>query len=129
MTVVGLVREADVLSPVDTLLEVAQSIEEGSAGAVVVVDGGDLVGIITSRDLARAASDEVGFELTRIEEYMTDSPVTVKTEADEPEALRAMLEGGFDHLPVLDADGDVKGVITLGDVAKVLAKAPSSKGS
>lgn len=126
MTVASLVREADVFAPSDTLLEVAQSIEEGSAGAVLVVDGGEIVGIITSRDLARAAADEVGFELTRIEEYMTDSPVMIDADADEAKALRVMLDGGFDHLAVLDDDGDLAGVVTLGDVAKSLASSKSS---
>src|SRR3989304_5328367 len=88
----------------DTLADAAREMEDAVLAAVAVLEGGVLVGIITERDLVRAASDGAPFDRTPIEEYMTASPVTMPPQAEAGDALRLMLDGGFRHLPGLDGD-------------------------
>jgi CBS domain-containing protein len=111
----------------DTLADAAREMESNSLAAVAVCEGGVLVGIATERDLVRAASDGAPFDLTTLDDYMTASPVTLPADADPDHALRLMLDGGFRHIPLLDSDEDVVGMVTMRQLIRALlaAKAPA----
>jgi CBS domain-containing protein len=99
--------------------------EENNVAAVAVCEGGVLVGIITERDIVRAAADAAPFDRTPVEDYMTASPVVFSPDDDPAAALAAMLDGGFRHVPVVD-DDDVVGVLTMRSiVARTLVPAPA----
>jgi CBS domain-containing protein len=87
------------------------------SGSVLVVDTRQrLVGIFTGRDavrlLARAKEDAGS---TPLAQAMTRNPVTVAPQSRAVDALRAMAEGGFRHVPVTE-DGIIKGVVSRGDL-------------
>jgi CBS domain-containing protein len=101
------------VAPEDTLGEVAERMTVMNVGAVVVKDFGTLIGILTERDLLKAMAARVHSSEARVRQWMTVDPVTATADTDVEEASRVMLEHGFRHLPVLDAEGHVTGVVSL----------------
>ena len=101
------------VAPEDTLGEVAERMMAKNVGAVVVKDFGTLIGILTERDLLKAMAARVHSSEARVRQWMTADPVTVAADTDVEEASRVMLEHGFRHLPVLDDEGRVAGVVSL----------------
>jgi CBS domain-containing protein len=101
------------VAPEDTLGEVAERMTLQNVGAVAVKDSGRLIGILTERDLLKAMAARVHSSEARVRQWMTDDPVTASADTDVEEAARVMLEHGFRHLPVLDDDGRVIGIVSL----------------
>lgn len=86
-------------------------------GALLVVDEGRLVGIVSERDYARKVilmgrSSKDSF----VREIMTSDPITIGCDTNVDEAMRIMTENRFRHLPVVDSSGHVAGVLSLGDL-------------
>ena len=96
----------------------------------VLEDTGELVGIITDRDLKRASpSDATLLEVhellylmdkVKLSEVMTKSPITAKPEMQVPEAAKLMAEKKVGCLPVTKADKLI-GIVTVTDFLKLLA--------
>ena len=83
-----------------------------NVGAVMVVEGGRLVGIFTERDLVfRVVAQGLDVEKTRLSEVMTPSPEVVAPDKPFGFALSIMHEKGFRHLPVVDA-GRIVGIVS-----------------
>ena len=101
------------VAPEDTLGEVAERMTAKNVGAVVVKDFGTLIGILTERDLLKAMAARVHSSEARVRQWMTVDPMTATADTDVEDASRVMLEHGFRHLPVLDDDGQVTGVVSL----------------
>jgi len=101
------------VAPEDTLGEVAERMMAMNVGAVVVKDHGTLIGILTERDLLKAMAARVHSSEARVRQWMTADPVTASADTDVGDASRVMLEHGFRHLPVLDDEGHVTGVVSL----------------
>jgi CBS domain-containing protein len=101
------------VAPEDTLGEVADRMNALNVGAVVVKDFGRLIGILTERDLLKAMAARVHSSEARVRQWMTENPITAPADTDVEEAARVMLENGFRHLPVLDENGQVAGVVSL----------------
>ena len=101
------------VAPEDTLGEVAERMTRRNVGAVAVKDSGRLIGILTERDLLKAMAARVHSSEARVRQWMTADPVTATADTDVEEAARIMLDHGFRHLPVLDDDGRVVGIVSL----------------
>ena len=101
------------VAPEDTLGEVAERmVEEKKGGAVVVMDYGRMIGILTERDLLRAIAYRVHTSDARVREWMTPDPITVPPETTLDEASQLMLDKNFRHLPVVEG-GRIIGVVSL----------------
>lgn len=86
-------------------------------GALLVIDGDRLVGIISERDYARkVVLKGRSSKDTFVREIMTPSPMTIPCNATVDEAMRIMTENRFRHLPVIDPQGQVAGVLSIGDL-------------
>ena len=88
-------------------------------GALLVVDDGHLVGIVSERDYARnvilkGRSSKDAF----VGDIMTPSPITITCESSVDAAMRLMTENRIRHLPVIDSAGHVAGVLSIGDLVK-----------
>lgn len=88
-------------------------------GALLVVDDGKLVGIVSERDYARKVILKgKSSKDTFVREIMTPSPVTVTCNTTVEEAMEVMTKNRFRHLPVLNSQGLIAGVLSIGDLVK-----------
>ena len=83
-----------------------------NVGAIMVVAGGSLVGIVTERDIVfRVVAPGLDATVTRIADVMTPTPHTVEPDKPYGYALLVMQENGFRHLPVVQA-GKLVGIVS-----------------
>ncbi len=88
---------------------------ERGVGAVLVTDRKhNLTGIFTGRDAVRALAAGKDAAATTLAQAMTKNPCTLSPQQTAIDALRAMSDGGFRHLPVI-ADGKIVGIVSRGD--------------
>ena len=115
MTTIADVMRPDFIevAPEDTLGEVAERMTAKNVGAVVVKDYGRLIGILTERDMLKAMAARVHTSEARVRQWMTEDPITASAQMDVEQAARVMLDNGFRHLPVMDEQGQVTGVVSL----------------
>jgi CBS domain-containing protein len=95
--------------------EVTGLMVEARVGSAVVLQGSWLAGILTERDVLRAAAS--GSDLTKspVSQWMTRDPITATPDTTTEEAADVMLTNGFRHLPVLEGRS-LKGVVSIRDV-------------
>jgi PAS domain S-box-containing protein len=92
------------------------------ASCVLVMDSEQLVGLLTAQDLVRLTASEVNFGETKIAEVMTRSPVTL-TRSHRYNlftVLSLFQQHQIHHLPVLNPDGQLVGMITAESICRVL---------
>ncbi|MGY8564353.1 CBS domain-containing protein [Paracidovorax citrulli] len=91
---------------------------EKSIGAVVVMEGGRLAGILSERDYARkVVLHDRSSSTTRVREIMTAKVVTVAPSEQVEHCLQLVTDFRIRHLPVVEG-GSVIGVISIGDLVK-----------
>ena len=95
--------------------DAAKVMVRGGFGSVVIVQGRMLLGILTERDVLRAAAAEDDLRAAPVERWMTPEPDTALPDLDTEEAVSLMLSRGFRHLPVV-LDGELLGMVSLRDV-------------
>ena len=119
MSAIRELMTSDVLSvdPSDTIGETAQQMVERGVSSAVVSDYGNLIGIVTERDLTRAVAGRVHSSEARVREWMTSEPVTLTADASPKEAAETMLDNGFRHVPIVE-DGRAVGIVSIRDVAR-----------
>jgi len=110
------VMATDVLTvpPEATLADAARRMIARDAGAAVVMEGGELVGVISERDLMRAIPDACDPD-TPVADRMTRHVMTGTPSTGIGEAMAIMIEGRFRHLPVVE-EGRVLGVVSMRDL-------------
>jgi CBS domain-containing protein len=118
----------DLLSvePGETITEVAQRMVERNLGAVLVLDGGRLLGIMTERDLLRAVARGLHSDAV-VADYMTEDPETIEPDDTTQHAAVLMIHGGFRHLPVVERD-DVVGILSIRDLMRVVLEDSAPRG-
>ena len=122
----GVIREPITVSPRMSIKEVMALTQQHNISGVPVVDGNDLLGIVTSRDLR--------FE-TRLDESVTkvmtpkDKLVTVSEEAEQQEAIALLHEHRIEKVLVVNKDFHLRGLITVKDIQKAKDYPQASKDS
>ncbi|WP_371323321.1 CBS domain-containing protein [Dechloromonas sp. ZY10] len=108
-----------VVSPADTVFHALGVMAQHDVGALLVLDGEALVGIFSERDYARkvilhgkASKD------TPVRDIMSERVVYVTPDQTLDQCMALMTEKRFRHLPVLNTDGSVAGIISIGDLVK-----------
>ncbi|MBS3897106.1 CBS domain-containing protein [Silanimonas sp.] len=108
------------VGPDDAVLEALKRMAEAGVGAVLVMDAGRLVGILTERDYARKVVLQGRASATTPVRAIMTSPVrTVGPEQRAGECMEMMSEYRFRHLPVVE-DDVVLGVVSIGDLLKLV---------
>jgi CBS domain-containing protein len=113
-------RAVATIPPTLTLIEAAGRLAHRRIGALVVVDdNGGIDGIISERDIVRALAEEGATCLTRpVAEAMTRQVVTCQESDTLDELMSMMTARRFRHIPVVADDGDLVGIVSIGDVVK-----------
>ncbi len=114
-------RDLLTVAPEDTLGEAAEMMVGRGVGAALVMDAGRLVGILTERDLLAAVAGRVQTNEARVNEFMTESPVTVPEATSIPRAASIMVTHGFRHLPIVDGERTI-GIVSLRDVVRTVVR-------
>lgn len=112
-------REVISVQPHRTLAEATRTLAEKRIGAVVVTGAdGDLLGILSERDIIRAlgAGGSEALE-TPVSRAMTAKVATCRPDTSIDELMEIMTSGRFRHVPVLDG-GRIAGIVSIGDVVK-----------
>ncbi|UCV29158.1 CBS domain-containing protein [Ferribacterium limneticum] len=112
-------RPLAVVAPSDTVYHALTVMAQHEVGALLVLDGEQLVGIFSERDYARKIilQGKTSKE-TLVREIMSDRVAYVTPSATLDECMALMTEKRFRHLPVLDDADGVVGMISIGDMVK-----------
>lgn len=112
------------VSPDDELFAAVEKMAERAIRHVLVLEGGNLVGILSNRDLVRATFRDPQRKLdlhgTPVSRVMTPNPFTIAPEASVSEAAQLMVEHAINALPVVEGGAPV-GVVTSDDLLRVLS--------
>lgn len=119
-------RQTWSVSPNHTVLEAIQMMAEKNVGALLVIEAGKLIGIISERDYTRkvilrgkASKD------TAVKEILSDTVIQVKPSDSVEDCMRLMTTHRIRHLPVLEGD-KVTGIISIGDLVNWIISAQTS---
>ncbi len=114
----------------DSMNKVMDLMKEHDIGMVPVMKMGELVGIVTDRDLKRSsASDATTLEIhellfliskIKVKDIMTKDPITVPFDFTVEETAEVLMKNRISGAPVVDQDGQIVGTITKGDLFRVL---------
>lgn len=109
------------ISPEQTVLRALEIMAQYDIGALPVLDGKRLAGVFSERDYARKVilQGKTSKE-AKVSEIMSDDAVHVTPEARIEECMAIMTEKHVRHLPILDNEEQVIGIISIGDVVKEL---------
>jgi CBS domain-containing protein len=109
------------ISPDDSVFDAIKKMAEHNIGALLVLDNGKLCGIISERDyrnkvilMGRTSKD------TLVKEIMTNKVIFVSPDFSVDNCLSIMTNHKIRHLPVLENESDVVGVISIGDLVKAV---------
>jgi CBS domain-containing protein len=109
--------------PDETVATVAGRMQQEAVGSLAVIEEGRLVGIVTERDLVRAASDGADPLGTRVGAYVTHGVAVADADEEASRVVRRMLNFGVRHLPVFDGDKLV-GMVSMRDLVALEAWLP-----
>jgi CBS domain-containing protein len=106
-----------------SVTDAAKAMTKARIGSAVIIEGGWLAGILTERDVLRAAAAGGDLRTSSVGDWMTADPLTAAPDADSEEAAQTMVSHGFRHLPVAEGN-NVIGIVSLRDIlaARVAAR-------
>lgn len=110
-------KEVETCSLLDNVYEAAVKMKENNCGAIPIVDGKRLVGIITDRDIVIRGIAEKRPPSLKIDGIMTKEVITISEDDSIYTAAKLMAEHQIRRLPVVK-NGELVGIIALGDIAK-----------
>jgi CBS domain-containing protein len=108
-----------------TVAEAAAMMASQSIGAVVALRDGGMSGIFTERDLlVKVAAAGLDVQTTSVADVMTTDVATITVDNTVEDAVAKMRDGGFRHLPVVDASGEPFAMLSLRDLIALVTEAP-----
>jgi CBS domain-containing protein len=119
-------RDLLVIDSDERVSEAARRMVGRGVGAVLIMDGDRLEGILTERDVLKAVATGLA-EDARVREWMTRHPETIEASEATGQAAALMIHGGFRHLPVLEG-GAVAGIISFRDLMRVTLDDSAPRG-
>lgn len=110
------------VSPDNTVLEALKTMAEKNIGAIIVLEtDGTVCGIFSERDYARkVVLDGRSSEKTLVREVMTGEVYYVRPQDSVERCMALMSEKRFRHVPVLNDDEELVGIVSIGDVVKTI---------
>ena len=120
-------RDLLVVAPGDAIGDVVGRMAERNVGAVLVLDGGRLTGILTERDVLRVVAARIDLAAP-VSSRMTHAPDTIDSSDSVEHAAVLMIHGGFRHLPVVDG-GEPVGILSIRDLVRVALVDTAPRGA
>jgi CBS domain-containing protein len=109
-----------------SVLEAVKRMVEANIGSLLVRDDGEVAGIVTERDYLRSVALEgPADEQVTVREIMSSPLIVVSPETTIDECMALMTDRRIRHVPVVSDDGDVVGIVSIGDVVKFKSKQQS----
>jgi CBS domain-containing protein len=107
------------VSPDSTVYHALEVIAEKGIGAILVTQGSSLLGIFSERDYARkVVLKGRSSKETKVSEVMVSDLVVISPDSTVDDAMHKMTDHRIRHLPVVDHDGTVVGVLSIGDLVR-----------
>jgi CBS domain-containing protein len=103
----------------DNVSQVMQLLRAQRTGAMLICDGEKLVGIFTERDALKLMGSGADLSVP-VGEVMSREPATIPSNATVGQAIRVMSEGGYRHLPIVEASGKPTGVVAVHGIVHYL---------
>ena len=108
------------IGPEATVLEALQRMAQYDVGALVVLEEGDVVGVVSERDYARKVILKGKHSKdTHVREIMDDKPICIRSTHSIDDCMQLMTDKRTRHLPVVE-NGQIAGIISIGDVVKAI---------
>ncbi len=104
------------VEPSTSLRKTAELMHEAGVGSVAVAVDGALEGILTERDILNAVADYADLDRDLASGWMTALPDTFGPDMSVADAADWMLATGYRHLPIVDEEGSVLGMVSIKDV-------------
>lgn len=115
------------VGPDAPVLDAIKRMAEHRIGALLVMRGSELVGVLSERDYARKVILQGrSSSQTAVSDIMTGSPLTVGPDTDVFDCMRLCTDSRIRHLPVVQ-DGMVVGMISIGDLVKAVIDAQAEQ--
>ena len=109
------------VTPDMTTFAAIKLLADMNIGALLVTEGDEVVGIFSERDyVRRVALHERLSKSTLIREIMTPDVISVRPDQTVEKCMRLMTDKHIRHLPVINEDGRLEGIISIGDVVKMV---------
>jgi CBS domain-containing protein len=109
-----------------TVFDAIKQMVEVGVGSLLVRDAGEVAGIFTERDYLRRMTLEGRDDKdTAVRDVMSSPLVVVTPQTEIDECMALMTDRRIRHLPVVDDDGDVVGIVSIGDIVKFKSKQQS----
>lgn len=110
------------VTPETPVQQAAMTLLDLDIGSVVVVDDdNDLAGILTTTDFVQVAADRADADDATVADYMTTDVVTVTANESIRSVAKTMDDNGFHHVPVVDDETGVIGMLTTADLTAYLS--------
>ncbi len=100
-----------------SIADCVDKMNERKIGSLLVMDGEELVGIFTERDVLHLANTGKDFKNTKVIDVMTKKLIYASPNTTVEEAMATFTEKRFRHLPIMD-DGKLVGLISIGDLTR-----------
>ena len=106
----------------DSILQAVRVLVDHNIGGVVVVEGGEVIGILTERDILRlVASKPDELQALEVGQVMTRNVIKLAPDDDLAHIMEVMTENRIRHLPVIE-EGRLAGIVTIGDVVNAFRR-------
>ena len=113
-------RDILTVSPDELVRGAIEKMEEISAGTALVMEGGEVVGIVSERDVIRkVVLQGKDIDNVKVKDIMSTELTTVTQETSLDDCMQIITEQRIRHLPVM-CDGNLCGIVSIGDVVKYL---------
>ena len=114
MSILKIANPATSVGPSATVMDGIRAMEEATVGAVLIVDGNEVKGVFSERDLMlRVILAGKDPETTPIGDVMTSPVLTIEKSTAQDDALKLMWDRHVRHLPVVGDSGQVEGVVSI----------------
>jgi CBS domain-containing protein len=116
-------RTVQLAAEEDLIPDVARKMRDARVGCVVVARAGRPIGILTDRDIAlRVVAEGRDPTITRVSEVVTYDPIVLVVDADIGAATALVRSHGIRRIPIVDASGQVVGIVTSDELLVLVGK-------